>query len=84
VIYDVLVTSLRRSYRSHATKWVRGISANTLSEACRIAEARHPNLGITPTITSMAWPVWPQPPENVTSGHTPAPQRSCGTSTLEN
>lgn len=59
--YDVLVKSLRRSYRSHATRWVRMVEANTLSEACRIAEARYPNLGVTPTTTSMAWLVWPQP-----------------------
>lgn len=65
MIYDVLVKSLRRSYRSHAARWVRGIEASSLTEACRIAEARHPNLGITPTITSMAWPVWPQPKETL-------------------
>lgn len=56
--YDVLVASLRRSYRSIATQWVRGVQATSLSEACRIAERRYPNLGITPTTTSMAWEVW--------------------------
>lgn len=61
MIYDVLVESLHPNYRRHITRWVRGIEANSLTEACRIAEARHPNLGLTPTITSMAWHVWPQP-----------------------
>lgn len=59
--YDVQVQSLRRSYRAHETRWVRGIKAATLVEACRKAEQTHPNLGITPTATSMAWLVWPQP-----------------------
>jgi hypothetical protein len=61
MIYDVLVCSLRRSYRSHETKWVRGIKADSLTEAGNIACARYPRLGLTPTAVSMAWPVWPQP-----------------------
>ena len=61
MIYDVLVQSLHRSYRRNTTRWVRGVRASSLSEACRTAEARHPNLGLTPTTTSMAWPLWPQP-----------------------
>ena len=62
--YDVLVQSLGRTdIQGIVTRWVRNISANSLSEACRIAEARHPNLGRTPTATSMAWPVYPQPKE---------------------
>lgn len=59
--YDVLVTSLHPSYRRNTTRWVRGIRAATLGAACRIAESRRPNLGLTPTKTSMAWPVHPQP-----------------------
>ena len=59
--YDVLVASLHRSYRKSVTKWVRGVRAESLTQACRIAEARYPNLGLTPTTTSMAWPRWPQP-----------------------
>lgn len=61
--YDVLVTSLHRSYRRNTTRWVRGIRAPSLGEACRMAQARHPNLGLTPTAVSMAWPVHPQPKE---------------------
>jgi hypothetical protein len=61
MVYDVLLTSLRRSYRSHALRWVRGIEAASLTQACRIAEARYPNLGITPTTTSMCWAQYPQP-----------------------
>lgn len=63
MIYDVLVQSLHRSQLRNTTRWVRGVKANSLSEACRIAEARHPQLGVTPTTTSMAWPLWPQPKE---------------------
>jgi hypothetical protein len=63
VIFDVLVTSLHRSYRRNTTRWVRGVKATDLVAACRQAEARHPALGLTPTTTSMAWPVWPQPKE---------------------
>lgn len=62
--YDVLVQSLGRTDgQGIVTRWVRNISANSLSEACRIAEARHPNLGLTPTTASMAWPLYPQPKE---------------------
>lgn len=64
MIYDVLVQSLSRSYRSLATRWVRGIEAKSLTEACELAKQRHPNLGITPTEVSMAWPLWPQPKGN--------------------
>lgn len=63
MIYDVQVKSLARSYRSLNTKWVRGIKASSLTEAIRVAEARHPNLGLTPTSASLAWYVWPQPKE---------------------
>lgn len=65
MIYDIRVVSLHRSGRRNTTRWVRSVKAGSLTEACRIAEARHPNLGVTPTITSMAWPVWPQPKESV-------------------
>lgn len=61
MIYDVLVVSLAASYRSTNRRWVRSVKADSLTEASRIAEARYPNLGLTPTATSMAWPVWPQP-----------------------
>lgn len=61
MIYDVLVQSLSRSYRSHNQRWCRGIEADSLTQACKIAEAKHPDLGITPTVTTMAWPVHPQP-----------------------
>jgi hypothetical protein len=61
VIYDVLVQSLGRGNWGNNQRWVRGVEANSLTEACRIAESRHPRLGLTPTTTSMAWPVWPQP-----------------------
>lgn len=61
MVYDVLVVSLSRSYRAHNKRWVRGIRADSLSEASRKAEQLHPTLGLTPTTTSMAWPVHPQP-----------------------
>ena len=61
MIYDVLITSLAKSYRSRNQRWVRGIKASSLADASRQAEAKYPNLGLTPTATSMAWPVWPQP-----------------------
>jgi len=61
--YDVLVQSLHRKLNRHNTRWVRGILASSLTEACKKAEALHPNLGVTPTITSMAWAQWPQPKE---------------------
>lgn len=59
--YDIYVVSLHRTLNKHVGRWVRNVEANTLSEASRIAEARHPNLGVTPTITSMGWALWPQP-----------------------
>jgi hypothetical protein len=63
--YVVLLTSLRPSYRGHNTVWVRGIHAPTLAQACEQAKAKHPNLGITPTAVSMAWPLHPQPKERM-------------------
>ena len=60
-VYDVLVMSLHHRMHRNVTRWERGVRAASLTEACRIAEQRHPNLGITPTATSMAWYVWPQP-----------------------
>lgn len=61
MIYDVLVHSLAPSYRKHNTRWVRGIQAASLSEASRIAVARHPQLGLTPTTMAAGWARWPQP-----------------------
>lgn len=55
--YDILVQSLHRNYQRHNTKWVRNVVASSLSEAARKAEAAHPDLGVTPTIMSMGWPV---------------------------
>ena len=63
MVYDVLLISLNRRMDRHNHLWVRGIRARSLCEASQIAEGRHPNLGLTPTITSMAWPQWPQPKE---------------------
>lgn len=61
MIYDVLVKSLHRTLHKQNLRWVRNIEANSLTEACKIAEAKHPNLGCTPTETSMCWAQWPQP-----------------------
>jgi hypothetical protein len=62
MVYDVLLQSLGRTARQGiVTRWVRGIRADSLGQACRIAVAKHPNLGLTPTSVSAAWPVWPQP-----------------------
>jgi len=59
--YDVLVESLHPRLNRHNTTWVRGIQAESLTEACKRAAEAHPNLGCTPTTVSAAWPVWPQP-----------------------
>lgn len=64
MIYDVLVQSLHPTLNKHNKAWVRNIEAPSLSAACRVAEARHPNLGVTPTTTSMGWALWPQPRSN--------------------
>lgn len=64
MVYDVLLVSLHPSYRKNTTRWVRGIEAPDIVTACRFAESRYPRLGLTPTETSMAWPVWPQPKGN--------------------
>lgn len=66
MIYDVCVQSLHSSYRRIATRWERGIKADSLGDACRIAVERNPALGLTPTTVSSAWPVWPQPVEKLT------------------
>lgn len=59
-VYDVLLVSLHKSYRRNTTMWVRNIRAESLTKACDFAVARHPNLGLTPTAVSMAWPKFPQ------------------------
>ena len=59
-VYDVLLVSLHKSCRRHTTRWVRNIRAESLMKACDFAVARHPNLGLTPTTVSMAWPKFPQ------------------------
>lgn len=56
--YDILVQSLHPSYERHTTKWERGVEATGLVEACNIAVARNPSLGITPTTVSMCWEVY--------------------------
>jgi len=53
--YDILVSSLSRSANSITEKWCRGIKANSLTEASKIACDRYPNLGVTPTTMSMGW-----------------------------
>jgi hypothetical protein len=73
--YDVLVVSLHRTLNRNTQRWVRGVKATSLSEACRIAEARYPDLGVTPTIASMAWPQWPQPKEPGASRRLAAEER---------
>ena len=54
--YDILLKSLRHTYRTVNLKWVRGIKATSLAEASAIAIKQNPNLGITPTTVSMGWP----------------------------
>jgi hypothetical protein len=54
--YDILLKSLRHTYRTVNLKWVRGIKATSLAEASAIAIQQNPNLGITPTTVSMGWP----------------------------
>ena len=53
--YDILLVSLNRRGTSNVTKWVRGLKANSLTQASDIAIAMYPSLGITPTQVSMGW-----------------------------
>lgn len=55
--YDILLVSLHRTLNKHNLQWVRGIQAQSLTEASRIAVAMHPKLGVTPTEVSMGWHV---------------------------
>lgn len=62
MIYDVLLVGFidgRRPRR--VTRWVRGIHADSLTEASDKAIQKFPHLGCVPSEVSMAWPVWPQP-----------------------
>lgn len=53
--YDILLVSLNRQGTSNVTKWVRGLRANSLTQASDMAIAMHPSLGTTPTQVSMGW-----------------------------
>lgn len=62
MVYDVLLVGLR----NHKTpqrilRWVRNISASSLSEASQKAIQLHPITGCIPSQVSMAWPIYPQP-----------------------
>ena len=56
--YVVFVQSLHRSLDRNVTRREE-VRAKSATEACRIAVARNPTLGLTPTQVSMFWPVWP-------------------------
>ena len=53
--YDILLVSLNRQGTSNVTKWVRGLRANSLTQASDMAIAMHPSLVTTPTQVSMGW-----------------------------
>ena len=54
--YVVFVQSLHRRLNRNVTRR-EVVCAKTAVEACRIAVARNPTLGVTPTTVSMFWPV---------------------------
>lgn len=64
-MYDVLLIGLSKGKRCYQiTRWVRGIQANSLTEASNKALHLHPITGCTPSQVSMTWEVYPQPRGN--------------------
>lgn len=55
--YVVFVQSLHRSLNRNMSRR-EVVHAKSAAEACRIAAARNPTLGVTPTTVSMFWPVY--------------------------
>jgi hypothetical protein len=62
MIFDVLVvwcTGWEKPHLTQHSRWHRGLSAGTLTEACNQALTRHPSVW-NPQV-SMCWPQYPQP-----------------------